>query len=275
MAITEFWDSQEMHVTAEGSTATRVFTCTWADALAGTDGIFVLPVIGNFWSPERQDLRCTDLDLKALGRVNVRVTAFFSTEKSSVRRKRREDHVASWEENFELYLEETPVTTYYDTVAEEYKSWEKQWTGDVDKRPELFHLLPKANWNISCYSSSNRYAQILTHINKTNSNAFLKTYFLTWANSDIKTDDDPELSSWTDIDRWMFVGARANRIRTTCWRYDYSFLYDPNGWNTQHGVNTFQYETFDTTVLFDGMRATDEEGEGAFGAQNNTTQGGF
>ena len=39
--------------------------------------------------------------------------------------------------------------------------------------------------------------------------------------------------------------------------------------------NTFQYETFDTSVLFDGMRATDEDGEGAFSAQNNTTQGGF
>ncbi len=275
MAIIEFWDSQEMHVTVEGSTATRVFTCTWEEALAGTDGTFTLPVIGNFWSPERQDLLCTDLDLKALGRVNVRVTAFFSTEKASVRRKRRENNSESWEENLEIYLEETPVTTYYDTVAGGYKKWSEEWTGDKDKIPDLFHLTPKASWNISCYSSSNRYSQILTHINKINSNAFLKTYFLNWASSDILVDDDPNLATWTDVEEWMFIGARGNRVRSTCWRFDYTFLYDPNGWNTQHGVDTFQYETFDTSVLFDGMRATDEDGEGAFSAQNNTTQGGF
>ncbi len=275
MAITELWDSQEMRVSAEGTTATRRFSCTWAEAFAGTDGTFVLPVIGNFWSTERQDLLCTNLDLIANGRVNVIVSAFFSTEKSSVRRKRREDFSESWEENIELYLDETPVSTYYDYNAAAYKSWAAEWTGDADKIPELFWLRPKANWNISCYSSSNRYAQILTHINKVNSNAFLRTYFLNWSSSNIKTDDDPEIGAWTDIEQWMFVGARANRLRNTCWRYDYTFLYDPNGWNTQHGVATFQYETFNTGVLFDGMRSTDEDGEGAFAAQNNTTQGGF
>lgn len=294
MAIKELWDSQEMHVTAEGTTATRKFTCTWAEALTGNDGTYWLPVIGNFWSDNRRDLICTDLDMTANGRVNVIVSAFFSTEKSSVRRKRREDFAESWQENLEVYAEEVPVTDYLNyTVpnngknsAVTEKKWTEVWETTTGSKPEtapdLFQLQAKAAWHLTVYGSSFRSAQILTHVTEINRFDFMKPYLSVWQQSEILTDDDPDITGFTDIGRWMFMGARVDRIRPICWQYDYTFLYEPNGWNTPKEyegtaakVTTNMYPAFDFELLFDGMRSTDEDGEGSFAAQDNTTQGGF
>lgn len=290
MAIVELWDSQEMHVTAEGTTATRRFSCTWAEAVAGTDGTNWLPKIGWYWAVDRQDLLCTDLDLKANGRTNVIVDALFSTD-NHLRRKRKEDFAESWEESLDIFTQEVPVKTYlrytnpadggHSAVTE--KTWADVWKaagGDPEKTPELYQAQPRATWSISCFGKSNRIAQILSVVGYVNQEKFITPYFKDKQKSDIKTDNDPTIPTFSDAGKWMFMGARVNRIRKDCWRHDYTFMYDQNGWNTpveiegtNSQVTTNMYPTFDTDILFVGMELTDEDGEGAFGAQDNADRG--
>lgn len=261
---TEFHTTRSHRITMEGHTITVILTATWAEWDAqGVD----IPRIGDAYSDDRQDLRCTDISVDAFDtdNTNCRIVALYSTEGEEYR-KRRENEITSWESELDISVEQYQSDVYYDHNSSTWKKWEASWVsggGTADKMPTLYLYKPTGTFSLTAYGDTAVLNRVIAATGKINSNNHLAYVSAKKSSADTSYNDDSAAAS--DIGKWLFIGARVTRVRTNCWKIEMRFVWNKDGWNTYEGVTTYAYETTDFSTLLTGMtNISDEEDVGLY-----------
>ena len=255
--VTELHDSRAGHVTVLGTTITTHYTCTWEewDNLDSN-----LPVIGNYWSIYRPDIRCTDITINQYaGNTYAEVVATWSSE-CREHPINRENQAASWEDSLDITMVESVVSAWKDT-SDEWQTWETKWTDQgesytADNKPDLIQYKSQMNYSVVAYGSASligRFADSVGRVNRTN---FISQVQNIMMSVKTKTTDS---AAFSDVGKLMFAGCRRTPVRATCYRYELQFIHDADGWNTQHGVTTNMYDTMDFMDLLAGMDMIEDD----------------
>ncbi len=260
MAVTESTESRSEHVTATGTVLTQVQHCTWTD----WDDIdnLNLAIIGDYWSADRQDMRCTDIKVAAYaGNEYCKVVTTWSTE-GYEDRVEREDQIASWEDSLSVSMEEASVTAWYDRSANGWYNWKTEWEsgGEAyteDNMPDMVQYKPRMDYAITAYGSASLIARFADAVGMVNSINFIAQVQDTLDTA--KSNRTTDTSGFEDAGKLMFMGCNRTLVRSTCYRYELNFLYDTDGWNLQHGVTTNMYNTMDFMSLLNGMDRSEDE----------------
>ncbi len=286
MAVTESWMSQEAHETKDGTTLTRVFDTTWSDWLDGTFNYFVGDELE--FGIASDEMRITDIRITARDNVNVRATVLYSTEATVSKQNAVPDVKESWQETLDLGVDEIVVDQYAHlkdpnkprsallptgfrpesnvTYKDWNTVWKAYWTNESETHenlkgdvPELIFQRQRATYTITAYASTLFIRRVLEGLGKINSNPFMSQYFS-------EQEDVPDdTTGWSDVGYWLFKACPIERVRHNCWRYDFTFEFDWDGWNYQHGLyittdnptpQTNLYSAMDFPTLLYGMRAT-------------------
>jgi len=239
MAVTEHYTSREMHITKDGTTLTRIYTCTATDWNAQID----IPQVGDYWSEDidRLDLRVTDVTCYWLSNTNCRVEVLYSSKGVS-HRTNIPDKFSSYEHSFDLTTSPRVVAKYWDATTSSVKVWAEEWTGDDDALPELEKYFPHMTFSYKCNVSSWDYTTIMNSIGKVNDADMIvqwKARVPTKYNRDTHYD-----ATGDDTGKWLFSGFTANTVGDANSELTFTFLYDPIGWNTPYGVSVNLYGTF-------------------------------
>jgi len=136
------------------------------------------------------------------------------------------------------------------TPVKARKNWAdiyKDYTGDTTTTdgaiPNLIIKNSEVILRISLYSSRFCPEKALTNINTVNGYTGFLLKYANWAigpNYQTVTDlpwNKPFMNSFDDEGCWLLTGCPITRVRPACWRYDFTFAYNKNGWNYQNGVN--------------------------------------
>ncbi len=109
---------------------------------------------------------------------------------------------------------------------------------------------------MTAYGSLEYFNRVITNIKKINNAKFLFNH-LQFGKVPTILHDVPQ--NFYDTKKWIFMGCDMRPIRSNCWEYQFHFVYNDQGWNTQHGVTTDMYATFDMVALFSDMDQRDTE----------------
>jgi hypothetical protein len=197
-------------------------------------------------------LRVTDIKQDGIDQTNTRVFVFYSTENSPVL-EAIPDSAASWVEQFDISTIEESVKTYYDYSTEELVDWPTKWTdntpsGASSEVPELVIRRPLHTFIVTAYASSLYLVRIMNQLGTINSNAFLSGYFSFFPQSNINA-----FANIADTRKWLFTACPITRVAKDSWRYDFTFEYNPNGWNHVEGLDVEIYDESNLNGLFAGM----------------------
>ncbi len=126
MTVSEHWTSRSHDVTQNGHGLSKVWTATWVEWETDFDN---LPVVGDAWSSERLDLRCSHINARPIenDNVNCLVTATFSTVGEEDRLE-RPNQVSSWQENFTFTVESYSTDAYLDLTSNEPNLISDRWS---------------------------------------------------------------------------------------------------------------------------------------------------
>ncbi len=276
MAVTELFESREAHETKDGTTMTRVWATTWSDWDDGTFNYFVGNVLE--FTTSYDEMRITDIRIRALDNTNIIVTALYSTEATTSKQKAVPDVKESWEETLDFGSQENSLTRYVhfeipvrlfdangniipnDSGVE--KNWADVWTesgGVAANTPELMYQETRATYIVTIYGSQLFMKRMVNHLNTINRDEFISEYF---SEQDDVSDDTVQ---WDDRGMWLFKACPIERVRHNCWRYDLTFELNPLGWNNQNGLEVNLYLTTVFSGLFAGMRFTTTDGNQSVG----------
>jgi len=260
MAVTELWQSEELHVTSEGTDAQREWSALWTDVYTWVDD---LPQIGDFFHETRQDLICTDINVKPIDNTNVIVTATFSTEAKVDAEEERPDQAASWKFNISAQADEQVVsvadasdgtkTATYRNAAGTVTDWLELWnaTNPTKAAPDLILHKRKIGTSMTIYGSGCYVGRMLAAIGKVNSTQFMSAWLAVKRQYDTYWTDDFTIAN--DTGMWLFSACEVTRIRAECYQFDLTFLYDGDGWNNFEGIATGAYGTTNFNTLYSGM----------------------
>ncbi len=270
--VIELYDSREQHITLVGNDIVTKYNATW-DAWNDWSNLDLpIPVIGEAWSNDWPNVKCTDLRAKAVKNSNTRceVTALW-TDYGFSSPQREENQATSWNETLTIQSVVEQLDWYYDDLVDTWKSWKDTWIatgGDSDILPELTQRTPTADYTITAYGDKSYITRVLQNKGKVNEEKFLLEYSAKKAEADEAYQDD--VTTIDDTGQWFFEGAHITRIASNRLRYDFHFLYHNLGWNTPYLINvggvptpvaTYQYKTFDFWQLFDGMDRLEEQAD--------------
>lgn len=262
--VTERWDSREQDITKDGDNIVQILTLTWSEWSAG----MWVPAIGDSWSSSRPDLVATHINCKPLNQNYCTVTITFSTQNAEAREE-RENQITSWREEIDFGVTEASLGYWTDTSAAEHiwrDIWTKQPTNGYGQSEETLDTsypvvkTPSVNMSITTYGDAWYINRILTYLTTVNSNYFLQYISSIKSSAEAYYNDD--VGSFDDTGKWMLVGCRVERIRNNCWRYDWEFEFNANGWNywpmpAASGMSSpydlKYYSTADFSNLFVGM----------------------
>jgi hypothetical protein len=250
MAVTEFYESRKMHLTAEGTTVMRVFTCTATDWNAGGDAGTTLPIVGDPWDVDiiRYDLRVTDINVYWLDNTNCRIEILYSTAGLS-HSTHVPDAVSSKVEEFAMSTQPEVITDKYtDFTTGDRPSWGLAWEAAsagrkaADAPPITVH---KANMTYSykCNVSSWSYDTIRDAVGRINDSDMLvqwKSRVPGSLNRDAIYD-----ATGDDTGKWLFHDFSARAVGDKNWELSLTFLYNDFGWNSPESVPINLYGTFD------------------------------
>ena len=262
MSVQQRWDTQRERVTAAGRVLTAIFTCTWDD---WHNDFVDLPSLGDEW-PEDDELVCSDIEVSGLDNVNCVVTATYSSEGPDGR-SGRADQAASWRETIDAVMEEQTVTAYYDQSAKAWKAWLNTWTGQgqgytEENVPDLVVHRPRMTFTLTLFGSVLHIDRVLSNLGKVNTTPFLPVYTAVKAKASASHGDDFS-TAVNDTGKWLFAGSRIERVKKSSWRFDFTLIYDSDGWNTQHGVAINVYKGFDMSALLAEMNQLEQDSRGA------------
>ena len=273
MAISEYYTSRTMHITADGVTVDVSLTMTWEDFSFGYDSNWTLPDIGDSIEVlmldglrNRDDLRCTDIQTVVLDNVNCRVNYLFSTESTDGRRE-REDQIASWDFKYSTEMEICSDDVYFQTNAAgssfTQKKWSEEWVdtygGSADYSPPTFsRYVPKLMLTLNIFGSSLYSSAFQTYLEgRVNSVSFYKWIYdkLDEAGRIPAGSEAPDSS---DVGYWLCMDADMERKRYNCFNYNFIFEYNNIGWNKVRKsdgtiVDRIVYPSADFTSMFKGM----------------------
>ena len=251
MAVTEYKDSREMHVTMDGTTLTAIYDCTWDD---WDNQVADLPRIGDYWYG-RPDMICTDITTRTHDNTNCRITAIFSTD-GMENIQRLADQAGSWTDTMDVQLTEVDSDKYHRLTDGSDVNFVDEWlalsvTHTIDNKPLFSQSHVSPTLFVRCYGSTHYISRLLDNVNHVNSDRFLEGYTALKALNQpyYKTD----VTSENDIEKWKLSGVRATLVRAGVYEYEFVFQWSPGGWNTQHGVDHYMYGTAVFMDLFDGM----------------------
>jgi hypothetical protein len=265
MAITESTNSRRYHYTREGETITQIFTCTWADADAGTDGTTVLPVIGTPWHRLKPHVTCTDINIAPVPNNNT-MCEFVATFSSGGMRwsEYQPDTIASTQLLFDYQWSPQTSDEYWDYGTSQTESWEAIATaaGLSDPVPPRYPERPRVALTVRGRVSMFKFAILYDYLGTINSTNFLPLYADRYVvdsqglNTPIDCLELPY--NYSDVGFWLFAGFRAEMVgRDTSAVHDLpnyeitsTFLHDPNGWNTPYpgltGYTAYESKKFDS-----------------------------
>lgn len=254
MSITELWTSREMHITKDGTTITRYFTCTYDDWNAGTDGTTILPVIGDTWNDVRPDLRVTDVRLYWIDNLNCRIECLYSTKGMGFR-EGETDKVASVRDSFDFSVQAISGMKFHDTDTNA-QEWPALY-GSEDA-PDLIWYRPNITYTQKMYLSNWNFTTVKNAIGKVNNSDFISQYYVDVEGDSVDITGD-------DTGKWLFAGFNASQIRQGVYEILMTFLYNDEGWNTPHGASNIKmygtanfsslpFPTDTATEIDDGLR---------------------
>ena len=258
MAVTEHFTSQETHETAVGTTFRRVFNMLHEEWSDGTFDIYV----GDVWTIPREELRVTDITTTVLDNTNLRVTVLYSSLSKASEQEQIPDVISSWEEFTDATTEQDSILAWRDNVVEDDFVWEKIWADNLETgglpegtpAPDLIKHVPKLSFRAVAYGSRYYLVKILDAIGKINQTKFMGPY-LNQRSNELPAADTSFFPN--DALRWLLVSCPIERVRSDCWRYEFTFLYNPDTWEKQHGISNIRlYVGIDFAQLFDDMGLT-------------------
>lgn len=235
MAVTELYTTREMHITKEGTTVTRYFTCSNVDFNNGGDGTITLPVVGDIWSDSRPDLRVTDVRVYWLSNENCRYEATYST-RGMASREQRVNKVSSMRDVFDFNTQTVDVTAggFKDTDGNP-QIWADLWAAEggnntVENAPPLVRYVPNIVWTSIIYQENWIWNDVKDAFGKVNNTDFLKQYYIEHGQKVDVTGDD--------TGKWLFAGFNATEVSEGVYELTMMFLYDDDGWNTPYGISS-------------------------------------
>lgn len=240
MAIAELYISREMHITKEGTTVSRYFSCSDSDWNAWTDGTTELPRIGDTWSDDRPDLRVTDIRNRWRSNKECEVEVTYSKTGMSFR-EAETDKVASMRDTFDFSVQAVSGMKFHDT-DDNAKEWPALY-GSEDA-PDLIWYRPNITYSIKMYLSNWQWNTVKDSIGKVNSADMMKQYYQ-------KTGEDVVDITGDDTGKWLLAGFNATQTSQGVYEIVMQFLYNDEGWNTPHGVSSSikMYDTVDFNDL--------------------------
>jgi hypothetical protein len=241
MAVVELFTSREMHITKEGTTLTRYFSCSNTDWNAGGDGTTTLPIIGDTFSDARPDLRVTDIRNRWRTNLECEVEVTYSKQGMSFR-NRETDKVASMRDDFDFGVQAVNALKFHDTDGNA-KEWPALY-GDEDA-PDLIWYRPSITYTAKMYLSNWDWNRVKDTIGKVNSSDFIKQYY-------IKKGEEESIDiSGDDTGKWLFSGFNATQVSQGVYEIIMQFQYNDEGWNTPHDVSSTikMYGTADFNLL--------------------------
>ncbi len=248
MAITEDWNSREIHNTHEATTLIRIFTMTTSDWESGGDGTITLPVVGQALDADHEDIRVTDIKCAWLNNTDCRATYTYST-RGFFNKSKRADKITSNVDSFNFTLGSDSGENFKNFLGIE-KQWSVLWTASGGDRtpenaPPLLKYTPQIVWTQRMYLSTWDFGLIADRVGTINSAPFLKEYL----NEQISRRGGSIIYISGDTWKWLFAGFESTEVGYNRHEISMSFVFNDDGWNTPYGVTTNMYATYDFNLL--------------------------
>ena len=256
---TEKYTSRSERLTMNGYQFTTRYTATRDETLdLAANG---LPVIGDYWSAARDDIRCTDIFIDQLaGNIYVKIVAIWSTEGDEYR-NRRANQIASWEEHLDVSTE----TKLIDGAAWYKTAWAALEDGrEAEDAPQLVIDKRSAIYRLTVFGTDAYLNRLIQASGKVNSVQFLTEIHAKIKS--VKSSYSVDAHGEGDTGKWMYMGVEFDHIGSGTYKYDLFFQYRSEGWTTQNGVeDVVEVPTMDLVTLVDGMDLIeDDENMGFF-----------
>jgi len=257
---TENYDSRDERLTMYGYQFTTKYTATRAETLdPRASG---LPLIGDYWSPARPDIRCSDVEIRQLaGNTHAIITATWSTECGEYRRG-RPNQIASWEDSLEITTEETVIESWIDSVTGKPVSWAEMWKAASedntdDNRPILTKHTPRMVYTCTVYGSASLIGRFMEAAGKINSTDFISQ--VQTRIMKVKTKESDAIA-FHDAGKLLFMGCRRTPTNSENYKYELHFLYNHLGWNNPYNLDpdlTGSFEIYESMEFYDLLSGMD------------------
>jgi len=247
VAITERYTSRSQHITAEGTTLTQVFDCSdsdWNNWIA-----LGKPIIGTQWSPDRRDLRVTDIRDNWLSNTHCEVYVTYSTRGMYYPQKRM-DKLSSQREVFDFQYTPRIDPEFVDTdgARQNWRTIYNTWKSPTDENdfPPLYpDNMPLITVTASSNVSEWYWYSVKDRIGGVNDNNWISTWGRRWKPRErIQTSPIGD----NDTGKWLFSGFHAEKVGYDWSRiyrefrpnYEltYTYIFYNNKWNYPYGHPT-------------------------------------
>lgn len=264
MAIEERVSSRDQHYTRDIDTITQIFTATWAEAEAKTDGTNSLPYLGTPFSPARPDLIIVDERRRALPKNDTHCEIIFTYSNGGQPYPQSiPETVASVTQDFDFTYTPSNSDTYYDWGTSKEEEWTDIYGGTKGNAPPRIPEGPQMTMVISGNVTTWDFDDVKDAIGRVNDRNFLDVYVERWLVSPEGLDIYPERIGfdvpYDDAGYWLFAGFHSELIGRDIsstsgypnYRIQETFIYSPDWkWNAPYGITGYQaYLTTNFTSL--------------------------